>query len=102
ILAIAPTDQLFNLSVGRSFLCVTDFWCEQAQLLRLDAIGQSGSPKQVVFLLARWKQRGFFSDSPSERCDAILERSCLLGKIARLHSASPQLEWAGAQPGVII
>jgi hypothetical protein len=38
-------------------------------------IGQPGSPEQVVFLFTRWKLRGFLSDPPSERCDAILKGS---------------------------
>jgi hypothetical protein len=36
-------------------------------------IGEPGSPEQVVFLFTRWKLRGFLSDLPSERCDAILK-----------------------------
>jgi len=37
-------------------------------------IGQPGSPERVVFLFTGWQPRGFLSDPPSERCDAILKR----------------------------
>jgi hypothetical protein len=42
-------------------------------------IGQSGPLEQVVFLFSRWKLRGFLSDLPSERCDAILKGFGLFG-----------------------
>jgi hypothetical protein len=42
-------------------------------------VGQCCSPKQVILLFARWKLRGFLSDLPSKRCDAILKRFCLFG-----------------------
>jgi hypothetical protein len=53
-------------------------------------VGQLGSPKQVIFFFTRWKLRGFLSDLSSERCDAILKRFCLFGRI-QPHRASPHL-----------
>jgi len=64
-------------------------------------VGQPSSSEQVISLLTRWNMRGFFSDPPSERCDAILKRYCLFGR-GTLHRGSPQFGEAGAQSSVLI
>lgn len=50
-------------------------------------IGQTGSPQQVVPLLAMWKLRGLLPDHSSERCDAIPKREDLLETTC--HDAGP-------------
>jgi hypothetical protein len=67
-------------------------------------IGQPGSPEQVVFLFTGWKVRGFLSDLPSERCDAILKGFSRLEMTA--HDAAPiffkSALMAASKPGRII
>jgi hypothetical protein len=48
-----------------------------------------GPSEQIISLFTEWKMRGSLSDPLGERCDAILERCCLIER-GTLHSASPR------------